>query len=341
MKLPNSQARTAAGARRIQFSMLDQILQPIRPQIERFERRFTETLATDVNLVQAMGSHILTTKGKIIRPALSLLTAQAIGRCSDRVVDAAAGIEIIHTATLIHDDVIDLADKRRGAEVLNLRWGNKAAVLMGDFLLARALQLLVGLDSMDVMRAATRAVSRMIEGEILEVESGNDAEAARYFKMIDKKTASLMALACEVGAILGGGTPEQVSRMSTFGQDVGIAFQITDDLLDFIGDEASLGKPVGTDVRERKLTLPLIRALANCPNGDAESIQAKVRNGIESDAELQEVFRFVRRYDGIEAARREAREYASSGLKSLAELKSSEARNALELAVRHVVDRQK
>ncbi len=321
--------------------MLDRILQPVQPQIERFERRFTETLASDVNLVQAMGSHILTTKGKIIRPALSLLTAQAIGKCSDRVVDAAAGIEIIHTATLIHDDVIDLADKRRGAEVLNLRWGNKAAVLMGDFLLARALQLLVGLDSMDVMRAATRAVSRMIEGEILEVESGNDAEAARYFKMIDKKTASLMALSCEVGAILGGGTPEQVSRMSTFGQEVGIAFQITDDLLDFIGDEASLGKPVGTDVRERKLTLPLIRAIANCPNGDAEKIQTKVRNGIQSDAELQEVLRFVRRYDGIEAARREAREYASSGLKSLAELKSSEARDALELAVRHVVERQK
>ncbi|MDE2890019.1 MAG: polyprenyl synthetase family protein [Gemmatimonadota bacterium] len=321
--------------------MLDRILQPVQPQIERFERRFTETLASDVNLVQAMGSHILTTKGKIIRPALSLLTAQAIGRCSDRVVDAAAGIEVIHTATLIHDDVIDLADKRRGAEVLNLRWGNKAAVLMGDFLLARALQLLVGLDSMDVMRAATRAVSRMIEGEILEEERGNDAEAARYFKMIDKKTASLMALSCEVGAILGGGTPEQVSRMSTFGQEVGIAFQITDDLLDFIGDEASLGKPVGTDVRERKLTLPLIRAIANCPNGDAEKIQAKVQNGIQSDAELQEVFRFVRRYHGIEAARREAREYASSGLESLAELKSSEARNALELAVRHVVDRRK
>jgi octaprenyl-diphosphate synthase len=321
--------------------MLNQILLPIQPQIGRFEERFKTTLESEVPLVQAMGDRIMETRGKILRPALSLLTAQAIGECSDRAIDAAIGIEIIHTATLIHDDVIDFADKRRGTEVLNLRWGNQAAVLMGDFLLARALQVLVGLDSMEVMRAATSAVGRMIEGEIQEIQGSVEAESAIYFSMIDKKTASLMALSCEVGAILGGGTPEQIAQMSTFGKEVGIAFQITDDLLDFTGDEKSLGKPVGNDVRERKLTLPLIRALGNCPNGEAERIQAKVRSGIESDEELQEVFHFVERYRGIEEAREEALAYATSGLKSLGALTTSDARQALELAVLQVVDRDR
>ena len=321
--------------------MLNQILLPIQPQIGRFEERFKTTLESEVPLVQAMGDRIMETRGKILRPALSLLTAQAIGECSDRAIDAAIGIEIIHTATLIHDDVIDFADKRRGTEVLNLRWGNQAAVLMGDFLLARALQVLVGLDSMEVMKAATRAVGRMIEGEIQEIQGSVEAESAIYFSMIDKKTASLMALSCEVGAILGGGTPEQIAQMSTFGKEVGIAFQITDDLLDFTGDEKSLGKPVGNDVRERKLTLPLIRALGNCPNGEAERIQAKVRGGIESDEELQEVFHFVERYRGIEEAREEALAYATSGLKNLGSLTTSDARQALELAVLQVVDRDR
>jgi len=191
------------------------------------------------------------------------------------------------------------------------------------------------------MEAATRAVSRMIEGEILEIQSGSDAGTALYFSMIDKKTASLMALSCEVGAILGGGTSEQITQMSTFGKEVGIAFQITDDLLDFTGNEEVLGKPVGTDVREKKLTLPLLRALANCHNGDGARIHAKVKQGVESDEDVQEIFRFVHRYRGIEDAREEARTYANSGLKNLAPLRTSDAREALELTVRYIVDRER
>ncbi|MDA0748091.1 MAG: polyprenyl synthetase family protein [bacterium] len=321
--------------------MLDQILQPILSQVQRFDERIREALTSDVSLVQAMADHIHESRGNRIRPALSLLTAQAIGECSDRVIDAAVGIEIIHTATLIHDDMIDFSDKRRGAEVLHLRWGNQAAVLMGDFLLARALQILVELDSMEVMRAATRAVSRMIEGEILEVQNDAEAETALYFNMIDKKTASLMALSCEVGAILAGGTAEQIQQMSSFGKEVGMAFQITDDLLDYTGDEETLGKPVGNDLREKKVTLPLLRALASCENGEAERIQTKVRNGIETDEDLQEVFRFVRRYRGIEQAQEEAQTFATSGLENLVSLDPSDARNALEIAVRHIIDRKR
>lgn len=321
--------------------MLDQIIKPVQPQIEAFEARLGKALASDVNLVGEMGRHLLASRGNRIRPTLSLLTARAIGACDDRVIDAAVGIEIIHTATLIHDDVIDFADRRRGAEVLNLRWGNQAAVLMGDFLLATALRILVGLDSMPVMRAATDAVRRMIEGEILETEKGADAETAVYYQMIDKKTASLMALSCEVGAILAGGTPEQVRMMATFGKDVGMAFQITDDLLDFVGDEGAMGKPVGKDIRERKVTLPLLRALANCGNGEAETIRRKVLNSTVSNEDVDTIMDFVRRYRGLEEAQEQARSFADAGLDRLTGLAPSEARDAIELAVHHVMDRER
>ena len=321
--------------------MLDRIIAPIQPQIERFEERLAEAFVSDVGLVRNMADHLQTNRGKRLRPALALLTAQAVGECSRQVIDAAVGIELIQTATLIHDDVIDSAETRRGAEVLNILWGNKVAVLMGDFLLAKALQVLVDIGSMAVMAAATRATQFMIEGEILESQSGSEGEAALYYQMIGKKTASLMALACEVGAILGQGTSEQVTRMANFGTEFGVAFQITDDLLDFTGDEKTLGKPVGNDVREKKLTLPLIRALGNCRNGEALKIHSKVKQGIETDEDWQEIIGFVHRYGGIEEARNEARAYAQSALEKLDGLNGSAAREALTLAVEHAVERDR
>jgi octaprenyl-diphosphate synthase len=320
---------------------MDLILAPISKFIERFEARFAGALNSDVTRVQDMAIHIQKNRGKRMRPALSLLSAQALGGCSDRVIDAAVGIELIQTATLIHDDVIDSADTRRGAEVLNRLWGTHAAVLMGDFLLVRALEILVGLDSMKVMAAATRATRRMIEGEVLESQSGSEGRDSVYFTMIDKKTASLMELACELGGILGEGTPGQIRQLAAYGKDIGIVFQITDDMLDFIGDEETLGKPVGNDVRERKLTLPLIRAMDRCHNGEAEQIQQKVQRGVESEEDLQEVISFVERYEGIEQAREEARSYARSAIQNLDGLSDSEARNALEMAVHYVAERQR
>lgn len=321
--------------------MIDRIIAPVQPQIERFEQRLSQVLTSDVSTVQGMADHLHKNRGKRFRPALALLTAQALGACTDAVIEAAVAIEIIQTATLVHDDVLDSADMRRGAEVLHQIWGNRAAVLMGDFLLAKSLQVLVGIGSLDVMAATTRATQFMIEGQILETETEGSAEANTYFAMIGKKTASLMALACEVGAILGQGSPEQITRMTRFGTEFGVAFQITDDLLDFIGDAQTLGKPVGTDVREKKLTLPLIRAIGNCSNGEGQHIQTKVINGIETEEDWQEIIHFVHRYRGIESARAEAQAYAQSALENLDTLQVSEAREALTLAVRHVVDRER
>ena len=321
--------------------MFDQIVAPVSAQITEFTARLDKALDSDVEKVRTMGRYLSENRGKHFRPALSLLTAQAVGECSLSVIDAAVGIEILQTGTLIHDDVLDSAETRRGAEGLHIKWGNQAAILMGDFLLAKAMEVLVGLGSMEVMEASTRAIRRMIEGEILEDEKGGDGELAIYFTMIDKKTASLYALACEVGAILGGGSEEEIHNMSTFGNDVGMAFQITDDVLDFVGDEETLGKPVGNDIREKKLTLPIIRALKNCENGEAEGIRSKVHRGVSSAEDWKEIQTFVKRYGGIKHAREEARAYAESAERSLSSLPGSEAIEALKLAVHSVVDRER
>ena len=320
--------------------MLDQIFAPIQYQIARFETRLEEIMtASDVGGIQEMAYHVVKNRGRRFRPALAFLTAQAVGECSDAVIDAAVGVEIIQTASLIHDDVIDNAETRRGADVLHLQWGNRAAILMGDFLFAKSMQVLVGLNSLPVMDATTHAIQRVVEGEILEGEMSSSGEASLYFRMINKKTASLLALACELGAILGNGSPNQIARMASFGSEIGVAFQITDDVLDLMGSANNMGKPTGNDLREKKLTLPLIRALANCKNGEAAHIRSKVLNGVEADSDWREIRRFVQRYRGVEAAREEARSYAQSALENLNALHTSSARDALALAVQHVVER--
>ena len=203
------------------------------------------------------------------------------------------------------------------------------------------MQVLVGLNSLPVMNATTHAIQRIVEGEILEGETAPSDEASHYFRMINKKTASLLALSCELGALLGKGSPDQVVRMASFGSEIGVAYQITDDVLDLIGDATDLGKPTGNDIREKKLTLPLICALANCKNGEAAHIRTKVLNGVKTDGDWREVTRFVQRYRGVEKARQEARSHARSALKNLNVLHTSRARDALVLAVQHVVERDR
>jgi octaprenyl-diphosphate synthase len=319
----------------------DQVVAPVANQVRTFEDRFSAALSSDVEKVQIMSRYLHENRGKHFRPVLALLSAQSVGECSADVVEAAVGIEILQTGTLIHDDVLDSADIRRGADGLHVKWGNHAAILMGDFMLVKAMEILVGLRSLDVMEAATRAIRRMIEGEILEDEKGSDGELSIYFTMINKKTASLYALACEVGALLGGGSEQEVQNLASFGNDVGMAFQITDDLLDFIGDEETLGKPVGNDIREKKLTLPIIRALRNCENGEADQIHRKVLMGVQTNDDWQEVRAFVERYGGIELAREEARRYVQSAEVALEAIAPSEATEALKMAVNLLVDRQR
>jgi octaprenyl-diphosphate synthase len=321
---------------------MDQIIRPVQTGMDRFERRLESALGSEVEIVQRMARHLVSARGKRFRPALALLTAQALGGESDRVIDAAVGIELLQTATLIHDDIVDSADTRRGAPSLNAVWGNQVSVLMGDFLLARALQILVSLGSQKVMEAATRATQRMVEGELLEIEKGDGAiTESIYLDLISKKTSALVSLSCELGAVLSGGSPEQIARLATFGELLGMAFQIIDDTLDFTGDSATRGKPVGNDVKEKTITLPLIRALANCSNGEGDRIRARIESGIEDGSDWQEIVAFVHRYDGIGYALETANRYATDASRHLSVLSTSEARRSLELAVRHAVERQR
>ena len=323
--------------------MMDQIIQPIQTGMDLFERRLESALVSQVEIVQCMARHIVAARGKRIRPALALLTAQALGGSeSGRVIDAAVGIELLQTATLIHDDIVDSADTRRGVPSLNAIWGNQASVLMGDFLLSKSLQVLVGLKSQKVMEAAMQATQRMVEGELLEVEKGDAViTESVYLDLISKKTSALIALSCEVGAILSGGTPEQIAQMAAFGELLGLAFQITDDVLDFTGDSFVRGKPVGNDVKEKTITLPLIRALENCSNGEGDQIRARIESGIENGPDWQEIVAFVHRYDGIDYALKRASDYAEDASRRLSALSASEARQSLELATRHAVERQR
>ena len=320
--------------------MMDQIIRPILPGMGLLEKRMESALHSEVKLVQRMSGHLVSAKGNGFRSALSLLTARALGNDLDPVIDAAVGIELLHTATLIHDDVIDSADTRRGVPSLNAIWGNQVSVLMGDFLFAKALQILVALGSQEVMEASARATQRIVEGELLEIENGDSAiSEGVYLDLVGKKTSALVCLSCEVGAILSGGSEEQVLGMANFGELLGVAFQITDDVLDFTGDSAIRGKPVGNDVKEKTFTLPLIRALENCSNGEGEQIRDRIESGVENGEDWGEVVDFVRRYDGIEYARERAHHYARDASQHLSVLSTSEARSSLELATRHAIER--
>ncbi len=322
--------------------MMDEIVRPIQSAMDLFERRMVSALDSEVEIVRRMSRHVVSARGKRFRPALALLTAQALGGDSGRVVEAAVGIELLQTATLIHDDIVDSADTRRGVPSLNAIWGNQVSVLMGDFLLAKSLQILVGLGSQKVMEAATRATQRTVEGELLEIEKGDiSITESVYLDLISKKTSALVALSCEVGAILSDASPEQIGRLSTFGELLGLAFQITDDVLDFTGDSTTRGKPVGNDVKEKTITLPLIRALANCSNGEGDLIRDRIESGLEDGDGGQEIVAFVRRHNGINYALERANRYAADASGHLSVLSISEARRSLELATRHAVERQR
>jgi octaprenyl-diphosphate synthase len=273
---------------------------------------------------------------------MTILSAQAVGELADSVLDAAVAIEMIHTATLIHDDVVDSSKMRRGVASVNSIWDNQISVLMGDFLFSRALALLVELDSKEALSSLSRATERISKGELFEIEKSQDLTMmeATYFQMIGDKTAALFSAACEIGAILAKGSSEEITVMTRFGEAFGLAFQMTDDLLDFIGDASTLGKPIGNDVRSRKVTLPLIQALAVCGDGKAHDIRDQIEMGIESDEVWRSIVDFVEDYGGIAYTRKIAAQYAASAAEILQQLQPSRARDILYDAVLQTTTRQ-
>lgn len=296
-------------------------------------------LASDVVLINQVAEYIIGSGGKRLRPMLHLVAARAAGHAGREHLQLAALIEFIHTSTLLHDDVVDESDLRRGRKTANAVWGNAASVLVGDFLYSRSFQMMVELDSMRVMRLLADATNRIAEGEVLQLLNiGNpDTHEQAYLDVIERKTAVLFAAATRLGAVLAGLPAAQEDALARYGLDLGHAFQIADDVLDYASDADTLGKNVGDDLAEGKPTLPLIIAIERSAPAQAAMLREALRAG-GLDA-LDEVLGAIRATDALEASRERAHAYADRARDALIALPASDARDALAVLADYAVDR--
>ncbi|MBT8387191.1 MAG: polyprenyl synthetase family protein [Ignavibacteria bacterium] len=320
---------------------LKQISRPIKPELEKFNELFKQSLKSKVGLVDMVAKYIIRQKGKKIRPLLVLLSAKIAGGINERSYRGAVLVELLHTATLVHDDVVDNAEKRRGMWSINKVFKNKVAVLMGDYLLSRGLMIAVDGKDFDFLGVITNTVKRMSEGELLQIQKTRklDIDEETYFKVISDKTASLLETCCHIGALSATDNKEYHEAMKTFGLNMGMAFQITDDILDYEGSTAMIGKPVGGDIKEKKITLPLIYSLDQVSNGQAASIRKIIKNGRKKE-NVQKVIEFVRTNKGINYAIETARRYSNNAREALKVLPDSQSKLALEALVDFVIERK-
>jgi octaprenyl-diphosphate synthase len=309
------------------------------PDMQAVDQLIRNRLASDVVLINQISAHIIGGGGKRLRPMLHLLAARAAGYQGDEHVQLAAVIEFIHTATLLHDDVVDESDLRRGRKTANAMWGNAASVLVGDFLYSRSFQLMVELERLRVMQILADTTNAIAEGEVLQLLNiGNpDTDETAYLRVIERKTAVLFGAATRLGAVLAGLPREQEEALYRFGLDLGFAFQIADDLLDYVSDAGTLGKNIGDDIAEGKPTLPLIYAIARSTPEQAQSLRRAIESGgLDS---LDNIIAAIRDSGALELTRTRAQAYADSARASLHLLPPSPARDALETLARHAVDR--
>ncbi|MEZ5360052.1 MAG: polyprenyl synthetase family protein [Candidatus Zixiibacteriota bacterium] len=319
---------------------LQDIIEPIRDDLRSFDRKLESYLSAESALITSVIKHIMASKGKRLRPAILFLTARSGDYMSDQVIDAALSIELIHTATLLHDDVIDESDLRRGQETVNYRWNNLVSVLMGDFLFSRAFRIMVGTGSTELVASISAATERVSFGELRQVEEVANYELPEdeYIKIISDKTASLFATACEAGPILHKASPADRKLLYSFGENIGIAFQIADDLLDFIGDTRRTGKEVGSDLIQGKVTLPLIYSLSKSSPKSQQEITGLLGNGIDKEG-IDRVLKFVTEQGGIEYAYNRAQEFSDRAGETCNNLKDSVYNSTLREILRFAVAR--
>jgi octaprenyl-diphosphate synthase len=312
---------------------------PIAADLEEVERILARVLRSRYDAVSEVVAHVRQYRGKRLRPVLLLLTARACGRVTPAHHTLGAVVEMIHTATLVHDDVLDAAEVRRHVPTVNARWGNQTSVLMGDYLFTHAFHLASTLDDVRACRLIGAATNRVCEGEMCQgLERGNlDLTEQEYFDLIDGKTAELIACCCHLGALYSGAAPEVVISLTRFGRWVGQAFQIADDLLDVVGDERATGKSLGTDVDQQKMTLPLIRLLAQGPPGLTACVREILRSPAGNKRQL--LAPLLGESDGVEYARRRAEELAVRARKELNCVPLSHCRSLLDAITDRVIHR--
>jgi len=307
------------------------------------ETEIRREIASPVGLIQEMGGYIAGAGGKRLRPILLLLAARLAGYRGPRAMRLACGVELLHTATLIHDDVVDQAPLRRGQPSANAQWGDDASVLVGDHLYSKSFALLVRDNDRAIMETLARATVSMTEAEVYQLQlkrSGLTSEAD-YVRIITQKTASFMSACCRIGALLGGVGPSQLEALTRYGLDIGIAFQMSDDSLDFIADEQRLGKAIAADLREGKRTLPLIAMLDRVGPPEADRVRALLRRRALEPLEIEEIRRLVLKYAGVDYALERAHAYARDAKRDLDVFEASEERELLTLVADFVVDRDR
>jgi len=332
----------------------------IQPSLDLIEGAMREQLTSGSELVVAMGEHVISSGGKRMRPALLLLSAELCGYTGPRRVQIAAAIELLHTATLMHDDVVDLADLRRGRPSANAIWGNRRAVLAGDFFYARASSMVVEDGDIEILGVFANTIRLMAEGELLQLQHSFDSTIteAQHHAVIERKSATLLSAACEAGAILAGVTRGERRSVAQFGHQLGLAFQLRDDALDYESSEAELGKLPLTDIREGKVTLPLLLTLKRCTNGEREQVASVLKSAArraelteqpvpgesseaEIDAELAPVVEFVERYRGVADTVRRAEQHVAAACASIAAFADGTAKRSLTAAASFAVARDR
>lgn len=324
------------------MKITEQIKQPIVQEMELFEKKFHDSMSSKVALLNRITYYIVNRKGKQMRPMFVFLTAKMIsgGTVNERTYRGAAVIELIHTATLVHDDVVDDSNKRRGFFSINALWKNKIAVLVGDYLLSKGLLLSIDNGDFDLLRIISVAVREMSEGELLQIEKARRLDITEdvYYEIIRQKTATLIAACCSLGAASVAQESEHVEKMRRFGELIGMAFQIKDDLFDYTDD--AIGKPTGIDIKEQKMTLPLIHVLNNCTKEEKKWLINSIKNHNKDRKRVKQVITFVKDKNGLVYAEEKMKQFQQEALQILSNYPSSPYKDALELMVNYVIERK-
>ena len=321
-----------------------QIKEPIREEMELFEQKFRNSMSSKVALLNRITYYIVNRKGKQMRPMFVFLVAKMLSddsKVSERTYRGASVIELIHTATLVHDDVVDDSNKRRGFFSINALWKNKIAVLVGDYLLSKGLLLSIDNGDFDLLRIISVAVREMSEGELLQIEKARRLDIVEevYYEIIRQKTATLIAACCAMGACsVQPEQPELIEKMRLFGEYIGMAFQIKDDLFDYTED--AIGKPTGIDIKEQKMTLPLIYVLNTCTEKEKQWLINSVKKYNKDKKRVKEVIAFVKTHNGLEYATAKMKEFQQKALNILNDFPASPYKEALILMVNYVIDRK-
>jgi len=325
------------------LKITEQIKQPIAFEMDLFEQKFRLSMSSRVALLNRITYYIVNRKGKQMRPMFVFLVAKMVanGQVSERTYRGASVIELIHTATLVHDDVVDDSNKRRGFFSINALWKNKIAVLIGDFLLSKGLLLSIDNNDFDLLKIISVAVREMSEGELLQIEKARKLDITEdvYYEIIRQKTATLIAACCSLGAASVKPNSVEVETMHKFGELIGMAFQIKDDLFDY--GSKSIGKPIGIDIKEQKMTLPLIYVLNNCSKKDKNWLINSVKNHNKDKKRVNQVIEFVKENGGLEYAVSKMKSFQKDALNILETFPESDYKASLKLMVNYVIERKK